>query len=219
MAKKRKIEPKKRDPNSLALVPKDADMDEFTAKLAIDPSAQSAMTVKMFGADKGFQNTDLTYLAETLSNQIEAANSNDLTELEGMLTGQAYALNAMFNNLTQKAIGNMGYDMEVADKFLKFGLRAQSQCRAIIEAISTVKNPPVTGYVRQANITQGPQQINNGIEQGKPSRAGENQNPKNELLEKKDGKQLDTGTQSQAISDDSAMETVGKVNGAKNARG
>lgn len=75
------------------------------------------------------------------------------------------------------------------------------------------------GYVKQANITQGPQQINNGIEQGNTSRAGENQNPKSKLLEKQDGNQLDTGTQSEALSDDSAMETVGAVNGAKDARG
>jgi hypothetical protein len=87
MAKKKKT--KKRDPNSLALVPKDADIDEFGAKLAIDPSVQSAITVKMFGVDKGFQNADLTYLAETLSNQIKAVNSSDLTDLEGMLAGQA----------------------------------------------------------------------------------------------------------------------------------
>ena len=171
----------------------------------------------MFGVDKGFQNADLTYLAETLSNQIEAVNSGDLTDLEGMLAGQAYALNAMFNNLTQKAIRNMGYDMEVADKFLKFGLRAQSQCRATIETISTVKNPPVMGYVRQANITQGPQQINNGTEQGNTSRAGEKQNSKNELLEAKDdGEWLDTGKTSETGENDPELETVGMLNGAKN---
>jgi hypothetical protein len=215
MAKK-KTKTKKRNPNSLALVPKDVDIDEFGAKLAIDPSVQSAITVKEFGRDEGFRNTDLTYLAKTLSEQIKATNNNDLTDLEGMLAGQAYALNAMFNNLTQKAIGNMGYDMEVADKFLKFGLRAQSQCRATIEAISTVKNPPVMGYVRQANITQGPQQINNGTEQGNASRAGEKQNPKNELLEAKDdGEWLDTGKTSKTGGNDPELETVGMLNRAK----
>ena len=89
MAKKKKAKSKKRDPNSLALVPKGADMDEFGAKLAIDPPVQSAITVKKFGIDAGFQGADLTYLTESLSEQIKATNSNDLANLEGMLTGQA----------------------------------------------------------------------------------------------------------------------------------
>ncbi len=72
MAKKKKTKAKKRDPNCLALVPKDADIDEFGAKLPIDPSVQSAITVKKFGADEGFRDTDLTYLVETLSEQIES---------------------------------------------------------------------------------------------------------------------------------------------------
>jgi len=215
MAKK-KTKTKKRNPNSLALFPKDADIDEFGAKLAIDPSVQSAITVKEFGRDEGFRNTDLTYLAETLSEQIKATNNNDLANLEGMLTGQAYALNAIFNKLTQLVSRNLSEHLKGAETCLKLGLRAQSQCRSTIEAISTVKNPPIMGYVKQANITHGPQQINNCTEQGNASRAGEKQNAKNELLEKRDGNQVDTGTQSEAISDDSAMETVGEVHGAKN---
>jgi hypothetical protein len=35
---------------------------------------------------------------------------------------------------------------------------AQSQCRA---TLATIKHPPVMGYVRQANIAHGPQQVNN----------------------------------------------------------
>ncbi len=211
MANNKKGKTKKRDPNSLALAPKDADMDEFFAKIAIDPSVQSAITVKKFGIDEAFKNVDLTNLVGTLSEQIKATNSNDLANLEGMLTGQAYALNAIFNRLTQIATYNIGENMRVVEVYLKLGLQAQSQCRSTIEAISTVKNPPIMGYVKQANITQGAQQINNGIEPGNTSRAGENQNVQNELLEVKNGNQLDTGKKGEAISNDSAMETLGKV--------
>jgi hypothetical protein len=37
--------------------------------------------------------------------------------------------------------------------------KAQAQCRATFETIALSKNPPV--FARQANIAQGPQQINN----------------------------------------------------------
>jgi len=41
-------------------------------------------------------------------------------------------------------------------------LKAQSQCRATLEALAAIKNPPIV-YARQANIAAGPQQVNNGV--------------------------------------------------------
>lgn len=133
MAKKKKS--KKRDPNTLYLIPKGADKDESSSKLTVDPAVQSAITIKKFGADEGFRDTDLTYLVDTLSEQIKATNSNDLTDLEGMLTGQAYVLNAIFNRLTQVASRNLNEHLKGAEICLKLGLRAQSQCRSTIEAV------------------------------------------------------------------------------------
>ncbi len=62
----------------MALVPEGTDMDEFCAKMTADPSVQSAITVKKIGADEGFRDTDLTYQVETLSEQIDATNSNNI---------------------------------------------------------------------------------------------------------------------------------------------
>ncbi|HQN47653.1 MAG TPA: hypothetical protein PK034_11470, partial [Rugosibacter sp.] len=44
---------------------------------------------------------------------------------------------------------------------LRLALKAQSQCRATLETLANIKNPPVV-YAKQANVTTGPQQINNG---------------------------------------------------------
>ncbi len=102
------------------------------------------------------------------------------------------------------------------DSYLKLALRAQSQCRATWEALSAIKNPPVMGYVRQANIAQGPQQVNNTpAATDDASRARENQNLQNKLLEKNDGQRLDTGTTGTAGKADPAMGTVGEVYRAK----
>ena len=68
------------------------------------------------------------------------------------------------------------------------------------------------GYVRQANIAHGPQQVNNKPE---ASRARENENSKNEIMEKKDGERLDTGTTGKASKADPAMATLGEVDGAE----
>ena len=43
---------------------------------------------------------------------------------------------------------------------MRLALKAQGQCRATLETLATIKNPPVV-FARQANIAQGPQQVNN----------------------------------------------------------
>ena len=119
-------------------------------------------------------------------------------------------MDAIFNNLARRAI-NAEY-MDNLDRYLKLALRAQSQCRATWEALATIKNPPVAGYVRQANIAHGPQQVNNAsaAPDGAP-RAGENPNLQNKLLEETDGERLDTGTTSAPGRTDPTMATVGEV--------
>jgi len=198
MATKKKTKGKKKNQKRLA-------------GFIIDPSITGSFLIKDYATCKTFQEVDTDCLIDALSSQIQATKDNDLTGLEGMLTGQAYILNAMFNRLSHIAISNIDTNLKGAETCLKLGLRAQSQCRSTIEAISAVKNPPIMGYVKQANIAQGPQQVNNGIGQDAIPRAGEKQNVQNELLEVKNGNQLDTGTQNEAIEDDSAMETLGKV--------
>ena len=64
------------------------------------------------------------------------------------------------------------------------------------------------GYVRQANIAHGPQQVNS------TPRARENQNQQNELMEQKD-ERMDTGTKGTAGKANSAMATVGEIDGAE----
>jgi hypothetical protein len=71
----------------------------------------------------------------------------------------------------------------------------------------------MVGYVGQANITQGPQQVNNAttsVQAAAP--APENESVQNELLEGKDGERLDFRAKSQASDADPAMATVSTIN-------
>lgn len=135
-----------------------------------------------------------------------------MSRAEGMLTAQAHTLDAIFNNLATRAI-NAEY-LNNLDTYLKLALRAQSQSRATWETLLAIKNPPVMGYVQQANIAHGPQQVNNGTPDDTP-RARENQNQENELLEQKDGERLDTRKKSTTGEVDPAMATLGEVDGTE----
>lgn len=44
------------------------------------------------------------------------------------------------------------------DRFTRLALKAQGQCRATVETLAAIKNPPVV-FARQANIAHGPQQV------------------------------------------------------------
>ena len=208
MASKRKPT-KKRDPNHITASGKPGD-DKATrkARTVLRPTVQAASTLKEYG--KVFGELDFTGLVNTLVDQTNASSDGDTNRAEAMLVAQAHTLDAIFNNLATRAI-NSEY-MKNLDIYLKLALRAQSQCRATWEALSAIKYPPMMGYVRQANIAHGPQQVNNTPDD---SRTRENQNPKSKLMEQKDGERLDTGTTGKAGKADPAMATVGEIDRAE----
>ena len=102
----------------------------------------------------------------------------------------------------------------------RLALKAQSQCRATLETLAVIKNPPNVAFVRQANIANGPQQVNNAPPPvGEGSRARKTENLQNKLLGAQNGERLDTGTASTAIGVDSHLETVGAIDRAEDGRG
>ena len=215
MATKRKST-KKRDPNQITAAGKpDEEQAVVIARTVLRPTVQAAVTLKEYG--KFYGDLDLGGLIDSLTEQTRASSQGDLKRAEAMLTTQAHTLDAIFNNLARRAI-NAEY-MDNLDRYLKLALRAQSQCRATWEALATIKNPPVAGYVRQANIAHGPQQVNNAstAPDGDP-RAGENPNLQNKLLEENDGERLDPGTACTPGRADPAMEPVGEVDRAEDRR-
>ncbi|WP_411725275.1 hypothetical protein [Methyloglobulus sp.] len=168
------------------------------AKTIIRPEVQAALTMQAWE-----NSADTTELAVALSDQIAELNKGDLKRPEAMLLMQAHTLDAIFNTLARKA-DRQEY-MKNTETFLRLALKAQSQCRATLETLAAIKNPPVI-FAKQANISSGHQQVNNGIP---ATHAGENKILPNELLEANDGsKNLDTGTTGATIAENKAMATL-----------
>lgn len=92
----------------------------------------------------------------------QAINGGDLSSAEAMLAAQAASLNAIFAETARRAAANMGQHLGATETYLRLALKAQTQCRATLETLATIKNPP-TVFARQANIAHGPQQVNNGV--------------------------------------------------------
>ncbi|MCX7178704.1 MAG: hypothetical protein NTX56_08010, partial [Proteobacteria bacterium] len=120
---------------------------------------------------------------------------------------QATALQSLFVRLAEASMkASMLPQQETA---MRLAFKAQAQCRATLETLAAIKNPPLV-YARQANVTTGPQQINNGAAVPLRARAREMKNEHSKLL--------DDRAASAAIPCYSSLETLEEIDRAEVGR-
>jgi hypothetical protein len=178
---------------------------DLLAHKSLQPSVQAALTVHDY--NKNFGELSIKTLVDELGNQCALASTGDLTRAEAILMAQAHTLDAIFHRLARKATSSKlldHFEME-----LRMALKAQSQCRATLETLATIKNPPPVAFVRQANITTGVLAI--------PPRA-ERIISQSKLLEEKNGQRVDSEAPSAATGADCSMEALGTLNWSPNRR-
>ncbi|GGP23024.1 hypothetical protein [Silvimonas iriomotensis] len=107
------------------------------------------------------QTADPTAYLAQLDAQVNAIAQQDTSLLEATLLCQLSTLDIMFNNFALRASENTIPSQ--VDLLTRLALKAQAQSRATIEALAALKNPHPVSFVRQTNIAQGPQQINNAV--------------------------------------------------------
>ena len=205
--------------NTLVITSDDPAAHDLTPAQRI---ARHASTVAVVQAAVGMEpwlthsvgEPDFTALAEKIREQADAMHSGDMKGIESMLFAQALTLQATFTALSRRAASNAGEYIGATDTYLRLALKAQGQCRATLETLANIKNPRPVAFVKQANISNGPQQVNNGTADtsGAVVRAREeNENPQNELLtdtRATHGKPVDTGAKSKAGASNPRMATV-----------
>lgn len=134
-----------------------------------------------------------------------------------MLVTQAHSLNLIFSECLRKSAVNASEYFEASQRYFAMALKAQNQCRMTLETLSNIKNPPVV-YAKQANIANGPQQVNNGTMPSR-ARAEENQNPPNKLLEQGHEQRMDATAQGATGCSNPDMEALAEVNRPQDGRG
>ena len=182
-------------------------------KVAMQPNINAALVIGQLGGL--FKRLDTVELMAHLKDGMNHVSNNNLRECEAMLYTQAHVLQSVFLDSLVQATQQEWFPHHEA--FMRIALKAQSQCRMTLETLAAIKNPP-TVFARQANIAQGPQQVNNnGMMPASEPRAGARgtEGLHNELLEEKPHERLDTGTTGAAIGADPAMAAVGAINRAE----
>ncbi|MEC5217935.1 hypothetical protein RCH09_002899 [Actimicrobium sp. GrIS 1.19] len=187
--------------------------EQQLAALSISPIVANTVTAKAFTA-RNFPSSNLMRTIDAMTEKAAKVNAGDLSELEATLTAQAMTLNTIFNELAQRAAGNLGTHLSTTEAYLRLAFKAQAQCRATIETLAEVQYPKSATFIKQANIAQQ-QQVNNGGDQKPPaSRTEKNINPSNELLGANHGERLDTRATGKAGGSNPHMETVGAIHRA-----
>lgn len=160
--------------------------DKVVAELAINPVINAAATVILF-AKGTLGNVEITETVEAINDAVAKVRGGNMSGPEATLVSQAATLDSIFTELARRSGLNMGEYIEASERYMRLALKAQAQCRATIETLAAMKNPPVV-IARQANISNGSQQVNNG-----QPRTEKNIIAPNELLETEHGKRLDPG--------------------------
>lgn len=137
----------------------DADKKTTVSKtLMQSPELTNALVIDSFKKNLANDHLELVDIVSSLQLNSEALQGEaPLSLAENLLMSQAQSLNSIFCDLAVKASSQSNVD--VMEKLLRLSLKAQSQCRATLETLANMKNPPVV-FAKQANIAHN-QQVNN----------------------------------------------------------
>ena len=231
--------------NDIRTVAQEAIKATDKSELAITDSEKKQL--EQLDISARVQNTKLSIamltpdLANITSERVEAVRdeyleitkrvqSGDMADMEALLIGQALSLQAMFTKYGT-LINQNANNVKTMQTVFNMAMKAQAQSRATVQALVELKYPKQVVITKQANITNGNQQVNNRVDVNYQTstrtharaHAQANTIEQNELLRSIDneptGERLDTRTQGTHGATDKELATVATQHRRKNSRG
>lgn len=192
--------------------PKPVEIDKKAVARGAPEGVASNTVVLLEWCAYPFENrVDVGEAQKAMRQAVERVSRGDLRDAESILAAQIISLNAIFTQLAHMSRATEFVD--TLDGLLRLALKAQTQCRATAESLAAIKNPSSAVFAKQANITHGPQQVNNAF-----TRAETREPAPTRLLEAP-GARLDFRTAFAAERRDPALETVGALDGPAHSGG
>lgn len=172
---------------------------ERIAQLVVSPEMSSQRVVAASEGNKGLEeHLDIPQLMAVLKAESARLSEGKSEDVGPILANQALALQSLFARLTERALSHS--HVSNIEAFMRLALRAQNQCRATLETLSSINKAP-TVFARQANVANN-QQINYA---------------QNQLLGDDDELRPNTRAPGAEKAVNPEMETLGEVDGAKNS--
>ncbi len=184
--------------------------DAVIANAALSPYLNGAVVADAFQGNLMGSDVSLMDMVDVLNETVRQTRDGDLSNLEAMLVSQATGLQAIFTSLAKRA--QVQTSQRNLEAFLGLAMKAQNQSRATIATLIDLKFPKQAAtFVRQTNVSNGPQQANTHLKPGAGSRTQAVQSKKSKLnvLEHDDGsKKMDAGTAATASTNYPAHQTM-----------
>ena len=169
------------------------------AKLAVSPEMSSQRVVAASERNEGLDEClDIPQLLSVLKAESERLSDGKSEDIGPILANQALALQSLFARLTERALSQTS--MSNIEAFMRLALRAQNQCRATMETLSSLNKAP-TVFAQQANVATN-QQINYA---------------QNQLLGDDDELRQDARAPGAEKAVNPEMEALGEVDGAEDS--
>ncbi len=209
---------------------KATDKSELARKLVQAQGQNALLSIDMLnGRIDGHDMETMVAVREEQTAIIERVQGGDMSDIEAMLVGQALTLQAMFTKYGGLINANTN-NLKACQAVFNMAMKAQAQSRATVQALVELKYPKSVVITKQANITNGNQQVNNGVDGGvfrsntrTHAHAQENTIEQNELYRGIDNdttdERMDTGAQSTHGATDKELATVATQHRRKNSRG
>lgn len=142
---KTKPDTEKRPPTELQLQTTDGESgDAALARVMLEPYVRHGLIAGTFAGRSMASTEDKPRLMESaafIDAQAKATADADLSPLSHMLTAQAITLDSIFTELCRCATLNLNDYPHAADRYTRLALKAQSNCRATLEALAKLHQP------------------------------------------------------------------------------
>ncbi len=119
-------------------------------------AAASGFTAKLLGSK--IEQPGLADYADYVQLTTEKAAGGDIAMASHILAAQALTLDNMFTELARRTALNMGDYVNAAERYGRLALKAQSNCRATLEALAKLHQPREQ-TVRHVHVSEGGQAV------------------------------------------------------------
>ncbi|UAB78407.1 hypothetical protein INR77_01275 [Erythrobacter sp. SCSIO 43205] len=147
--------------NKLEAKPQDGESQELTfSRLTLSPAVRHANTAATFAAPSfgRERQQSIEHDVKVLKEVMAQAENGDKAFASQLLAAQAVSLDAIFTELARRSAINMGEHLHASERYMRLALKAQSNCRATLEALSKLHQPREQ-IVKHVHVNEGGQAV------------------------------------------------------------
>ncbi|WP_287291600.1 hypothetical protein [Mesorhizobium sp.] len=134
---------------------------QATARVLLEPCLRHGLSASAFAErvlSSKLQKPGITDCAEYVRSAGGKAEGGDLGMASQMLSAQAITLDSMFTEFARRTAFNMNEYVQAAEIYARLAMKAQSNCRATLEALAKLHQPREQ-TVRHVHVNEGGQAL------------------------------------------------------------